>query len=114
MQHEDSAKFLFGLVKRARKYNLWVTTITQDVEDFIWSSYGKPIVTNSSIQLLLKQSPASIDALQNVFKITEQEKYILLNSAVGQWLFFAWSEHVWIQVIASFYEEQIISTNPNR
>jgi len=114
MQHEDSAKFLFGLVKRARKYNLWVTTITQDVEDFIWSSYGKPIVTNSSIQLLLKQSPASIDALQNIFKITEQEKYILLNSAVGQWLFFAWSEHVWIQVLASFYEEQIISTNPNR
>lgn len=114
MQHEDSAKFLFWLVKRARKYNLWVTTITQDVEDFLWSSYWKPIVTNSSIQLLLKQSPASIDALQNIFKITDQEKYILLNSAVWQWLFFAWSEHVWIQVIASYYEEQIVSTNPNR
>lgn len=114
MQHDDSAKFLFGLVKRARKYNLWVTTITQDVEDFIGSSYGKPIVTNSSIQLLLKQSPASIDALQNIFKITDQEKYILLNSAVWQGLFFAGSEHVWIQVIASFYEEQIVSTNPNR
>ncbi len=114
MQHEDSAKFLFGLVKRARKYNLWVTTITQDVEDFLWSSYGKPIVTNSSIQLLLKQSPASIDALQHIFKITDQEKYILLNSAVWQWLFFAGSEHVWIQVIASFYEEQIVSTNPNK
>lgn len=114
MQHEDSAKFLFGLVKRARKYNLWVTTITQDVEDFIGSSYGKPIVTNSSIQLLLKQSPASIDALQNIFKITDQEKYILLNSAVWQWLFFAGSEHVGIQVIASFYEEQIVSTNPNK
>ncbi len=114
MQHEDSAKFLFWLVKRARKYNLWVTTITQDVEDFLWSSFWKPIVTNSSIQLLLKQSPASIDALQNIFKITDQEKYILLNSSVGQWLFFAWSEHVWIQVIASYYEEQIVSTNPNR
>ncbi len=114
MQHEDSAKFLFWLVKRARKYNLWVTTITQDVEDFLWSSYGKPIVTNSSIQLLLKQSPASIDALQNIFKITDQEKYILLNSAVWQWLFFAGSEHVWIQVIASYYEEQIVSTNPNK
>lgn len=114
MQHEDSAKFLFGLVKRARKYNLWVTTITQDVEDFLGSSYGKPIVTNSSIQLLLKQSPASIDALQHIFKITDQEKYILLNSAVWQWLFFAGSEHVWIQVIASFYEEQIVSTNPNK
>lgn len=114
MQHEDSAKFLFGLVKRARKYNLWVTTITQDVEDFLGSSYGKPIVTNSSIQLLLKQSPASIDALQNIFKITDQEKYILLNSSVWQGLFFAWSEHVGIQVIASYYEEQIVSTNPNR
>lgn len=114
MQHEDSAKFLFGLVKRARKYNLWVTTITQDVEDFMQSSYGKPIVTNSSVQLLLKQSSASIDVLQNVFKLTDQEKYILLNSWVGQWLFFAGSEHVWIQVVASFYEEKIVSTNPNK
>ncbi len=114
MQHEDSAKFLFGLVKRARKYNLWVTTITQDIEDFLASTYWKPIVTNSSIQLLLKQSSASIDALQKVFKLTEQEKYILLNASVWQWLFFAWIEHVWIQVLASYYEEQIISTDPNR
>lgn len=114
MQHEDSAKFLFWLVKRARKYNLWITTITQDVEDFILSKFWKPIVTNSSIQLLLKQSPASVDALQDIFKITDQEKYILLNSSVWQWLFFAWSEHVWIQVIASYYEEQIVSTDPNR
>lgn len=114
MQHEDSAKFLFWLVKRARKYNLWVTTITQDVEDFIASPQWKPIVTNSSIQILLKQSPASIDAIQNIFKLTEQEKYILLNSAVGQWLFFAWTEHVAIQVLASYYETEIVSTNPNR
>jgi conjugal transfer ATP-binding protein TraC len=114
MQYEDSAKFLFWLVKRARKYNLWVTTITQDVEDFIASPFGKPIVTNSSIQLLLKQSSASIDVLQNIFKLTEQEKYILLNSAVGQWLFFAGTEHVWIQIVASYYEEQVISTDPNR
>jgi len=114
MQHDDSAKFLFWLVKRARKYNLWVTTITQDVEDFISSSYWKPIVTNSSIQLLLKQSSASIDKLQEIFKLTEQEKYILLNAAVWQWLFFAWMEHVWIQVIASYYEEKIVSTDPNR
>ena len=114
MQHQDSAKFLFGLVKRARKYNLWITTITQDVEDFAMSSYGKPIITNSSIQVLLKQSSASIDALQNIFKLTEQEKYILLNAAVGQGLFFAGSEHVGIQVVASFYEEQIIDTNPNK
>lgn len=114
MQHEDSAKFLFGLVKRARKYNLWITTITQDVEDFVGSQYGKPIMTNSSVQLLLKQSSASIDVLQNVYKLTEQEKYILLNAAVGQGLFFAWTEHVGIQVIASFYEEQVITTNPNK
>ncbi|RAL55274.1 hypothetical protein BLD25_04840 [Candidatus Gracilibacteria bacterium GN02-872] len=114
MQHEDSAKFLFGLVKRARKYNLGITTITQDVEDFVGSSYGKPIMTNSSIQLLLKQSSASIDVLQNVFKLTEQEKYILLNAAVGQGLFFAGTEHVGIQVIASYFEDRIINTNPNK
>jgi type IV secretory pathway VirB4 component len=114
MQHEDSAKFLFWLVKRARKYNLWITTITQDVEDFAASPFGKPIITNSSIQILLKQSTASIDALQNIFKLTEQEKYILLNSAVWQWLFFAGAEHVGIQILASFYEEQIVSSNPNK
>lgn len=114
MQYEDSAKFLFWLVKRARKYNLWITTITQDVEDFVWSPYGKPIMTNSSIQLLLKQSSASIDVLQNIYKLTEQEKYILLNASVWQWLFFAGTEHVWIQVVASYYEEQVITTNPNR
>lgn len=113
MQYEDSAKFLFGLVKRARKYWLWVTTITQDVEDFMWSSYGKAIVTNSSIQLLLKQSPASIDVLQNVFKLTEQEKYILLNASVGTWLFFAGWEHVWIEILSSYFEEKIITTKPN-
>jgi conjugal transfer ATP-binding protein TraC len=112
MQHEDSAKFLFGLVKRARKYGLGVTTITQDVEDFMTSSYGKAIVTNSSIQLLLKQSPASIDVLQNLFKLTEQEKYILLNASVGTGLFFASSEHVGIQVLASYFEEQVITTKP--
>ncbi len=113
MQYEDSAKFLFGLVKRARKYWLGVTTITQDVEDFMWSSYGKAIVTNSSMQLLLKQSPASIDVLQNVFKLTEQEKYILLNASVGTWLFFAWGEHVGIEILSSYFEEKIITTKPN-
>jgi type IV secretory pathway VirB4 component len=82
MQHEDSAKFLFGLVKRARKYNLGITTITQDVEDFVNSAYGKPILTNSSVQLLLKQSSASIDVLENIYKLTGQEKYILLNAGV--------------------------------
>ncbi len=84
MQYDDSAKFLHGLVKRARKYGLGITTITQDVEDFMNNQYGRAIVTNSAIQLLLKQSPASIDALAGTFKLTEQEKFILLNSAVGQ------------------------------
>ncbi len=110
MQYEDSAKFLFGLVKRARKYGLGITTITQDVEDFMTNQYGKAIVTNSSIQLLLKQSPASIDILQDVFKLTEQEKYILLNAWVGTGLFFAGWEHVGIQVLASYFEEKIITT----
>jgi conjugal transfer ATP-binding protein TraC len=113
MQYEDSAKFLFGLVKRARKYGLGITTITQDVEDFMQSTHGRAIVTNSSIQLLLKQSPASIDVLQDIFKLTEQEKYILLNASVGTWLFFAWGEHVGIQILASYFEEKIITTKPN-
>ncbi len=113
MQYEDSAKFLFGLVKRARKYGLGITTITQDVEDFMTNQYGKAIVTNSSIQLLLKQSPASIDVLQDVFKLTEQEKYILLNASVGTGLFFAGWEHVGIQILASYFEEKVITSKPN-
>lgn len=112
MQHEDSAKFLFGLVKRARKYYLGVTTITQDVEDFLKSSYGKPIITNSSMQLLLKQAPTAAEVLTDVFNLTEGEKYLLLNSAVGQGLFFAGNKHVAIQVIASYNEDKIITTNP--
>lgn len=112
MQHEDSAKFLFGLVKRARKYFLGVTTITQDVEDFINSPMGKPIVTNSSMQLLLKQSPSAVEPLAKVFNLTEGEKYMLLNSGVGQGLFFAGLKHVAIQVIASFSEDKIVTTNP--
>ena len=112
MQHEDSAKFLYGLVKRARKYYLGVTTITQDVEDFVKSSYGKPIITNSSMQLLLKQAPAAIDILAQMFNLTDGEKYVLLNSGVGQGLFFAGNKHVAIQIIASFIEDQIVTTNP--
>jgi len=114
MQHEDSAKFLFGLVKRARKYYLGVSTITQDVEDFMKSDYGKPIVTNSSIQLLLKQAPSAVDILAKVFNLTEGEKYVLLNSGVGQGLFFAGLKHVAIQVIASYTEDKIVTTNPEQ
>ncbi len=112
MQHEDSAKFLFGLVKRARKYYLGVTTITQDVEDFSKSSYGKPIITNSSMQLLLKQSPTAVDLLQDIFNLTEGEKYLLLNSGIGQGLFFAGNKHVALQVIASYTENEIVTTDP--
>ncbi len=112
MQSEDGASFLFGLVKRGRKYWLGVTTITQDVDDFMKSAYGKAIITNSSLQFLLKQSTASIDAVQKVFNLTEQEKMLLLSADVGEGLFFAGKEHVAISVKASYTEDQIITTNP--
>lgn len=114
MQHEDSARFLFGLAKRARKYYLGVTTITQDVSDFLQSPYGKPIVTNSSIQLLLKQSPAAIDMIADTFFLTEGEKYLLLESEVGEGIFFAGLKHVAIKIIASYMEDQIITTDPRQ
>lgn len=112
MQYEDSARFLFGLVKRARKYYLGITNISQNVEDFMNSPYGKPIVTNSEMQLLLKQSPASISILQKTFNLTEGEKYMLLNSGIGQGLFFAGLKHVAIQIIGSYTEDKIVTTNP--
>lgn len=112
MQYEDSAKFLFGLVKRARKYYLGVTTITQDVEDFVNSAHGKPIITNSSLQLLLKQAPSAVEPLAKIFNLTEGEKYMLLNSGVGQGLFFAGLKHVAIQIIASYSEDKLVTTNP--
>ncbi len=114
MQHEDSARFLFGLVKRARKYYLGVTTITQDVQDFLQSSYGKPVVTNSSIQLLLKQSPAAMDLITETFFLTEGEKYLLLESEVGEGIFFAGLKHVAIRIVASYTEDQIITTDPRQ
>jgi len=112
VQYEDSARFLYGLVKRARKYYLGITTITQDVTDFINSDYGRPIITNSSMQLLLKQAPSSVEGLTKIFNLTEGEKYLLLNSTVGQGLFFAGLKHVAIQVIASYAEDKVITTNP--
>ncbi|MBU4205064.1 ATP-binding protein, partial [Patescibacteria group bacterium] len=112
MQTTEGASFLFGLAKRARKYWLGVTTITQDVADFMKSDYGQPIITNSSMTLLLKQSPATIDVVQKVFNITEQEKYILLEAAVGEGIFFAGRKHVAIQIVASSTEDRIITTAP--
>ncbi len=112
MQHEDSANFLFSLAKRARKYYLGLSTITQDVEDFMSSKMGRAIVANSSIQLLLKQSTSAIDVLSDVFKLTEEEHKLLSNFPVGHGLFFAGQNHVHIQIIASETEDSLINTNP--
>jgi type IV secretory pathway VirB4 component len=112
MKQPDGASFLFGICKRARKYWLGVTTITQDVSDFINSEYGKPIITNSSMQLLLKQSPAAIDLIQSIFNLTDQEKYLLLETPVGEGIFFAGQKHVAISIVASYTEDQIITTSP--
>ena len=114
MQHEDSAKFMYALVKRCRKYYLGVTTITQDVNDFLLSPYGQAIVTNSSLQLLLKQSPAAIDIVAKTFLLTEGERYLLLEARVGEGIFFAGAKHAAIKVVASYAEDQIITTDPRQ
>lgn len=114
MKSEDTASFLLSMAKRGRKYWLGLATITQDVDDFMKSPYGMPIVTNSSIQILLKQSPSSIDRLQEVFKLTDAEKYLLLESDVGEGIFFAGLKHVAIKVNASYTEEQIITSDPSQ
>ena len=112
MKSEDTASFLFSLAKRGRKYFLGLATITQDVDDFLNSPYGVPMLTNSSIQLLLKQSPTAIDRVQKIFNLTDEEKYLLLESGVGEGIFFAGLKHVAIKVIASYTEEQIITSDP--
>lgn len=114
MQNEDSAKFIFALVKRCRKYYLGVTTITQDVNDFLTSPYGQAIVTNSSLQILLKQSPAAIDLVQKTFLLTEGEKYLLLECGVGEGIFFAGNKHVAMKVVASYAEDQLITSDPRQ
>ena len=112
MQREDSAKFLYGLVKRARKYFLGVTCITQDVDDFLKTPQGLAVITNSSIVILLKQVDASIDSVGKVFNLSEGEKRRLLSAGVGEGIFFAGRNHVWIQVKASKEEHEVITTNP--
>ncbi len=114
MKYEDSANFLFSLAKRARKYNLGITTITQDVEDFMGSRMGRAIVANASMQILLKQSSSAVDVLANVFKLTAEEKKRLTQFPVGQGLFFAGQNHVHIQILASPTETQLITTNPEQ
>ncbi len=114
MKYKDSASFLFGLVKRARKYYLGVTTITQDVEDFLGSEYGRPIITNSSLQLLMKQSPSSVGVLGKAFGLTKSEEALLLEARVGEGLFFVGLKHVAMKIIASYTEDQIITTDPEQ
>ena len=112
MQTEDGASFLFGIAKRARKYWLGVTTVTQDVNDFMKSAYGQPIITNSSLQILMKQSSATIDVAQKTFNLTEEEKYLLLEAEVGVGIFFAGQKRVAMKSVASYAEDQIITTAP--
>ncbi len=112
MQYEDSANFIYGIAKRARKYFLGLTTATQDVEDFLATNYGKAVLTNSSLQILLKQSTASIDAVTNTFYLSAGEKQMLMAASVGEGLFFAGQSHVAMQVVAAPFEHQIITSNP--
>lgn len=114
MKSEDTASFLYSMAKRGRKYYLGLSTITQDAADFMKSTYGVPIITNSSIQLLLKQSPTTIDILQKTFNLTDEEKYLLLESEVGEGIFFAGLKHVAIKIIASYTEDQIITSDPSQ
>jgi hypothetical protein len=114
MKSEDTASFLYSVAKRGRKYYLGVATITQDVEDFLKSPYGRPILTNSSMQLLLKQSPTTINVLKETFNLTDEEKFLLLESGVGEGLFFAGLKHVAIKIVASYTEDQIITSDPSQ
>jgi type IV secretory pathway VirB4 component len=114
LSHEDSAAFLFALAKRCRKYYLGLTTITQDINDFLKSRYGEPIITNSSLQILFKQSPATVDLTQRVFNLTDEEKYVLLQSKIGEGIFFAGLKRAAIQVVASYSEDQIITSDPEQ
>ena len=114
MKAEDTANFLYSMAKRGRKYYLGLATITQDVDDFLKSPYGLPMISNSSLQLLLKQSPSSIDVIQHTFNLTDEEKYLLLESDVGEGIFFAGLKHVAIKVIASYTEDQIITSDPSQ
>tara|TARA_B100000508_G_scaffold60333_2_gene47453 strand:+ start:11387 stop:13225 length:1839 start_codon:yes stop_codon:yes gene_type:complete len=114
MKHEDTASFLYSMAKRGRKYFLGVAALTQDVDDFLNSPYGRPMLSNSSMQLLMKQSPTVIDQLQEIFNLTEEEKFLLLESGVGEGIFFAGLKHVAIKIVASYTEDQIITSDPSQ
>ena len=112
LKYQDSANFMFSLAKRARKYYLGLTTISQDVEDMMTSQMGRAIVSNSSMQLLLKQSVSAVDVLGSVFKLTAEERKRLSQFPVGQGLLFAGTNHVQIQIVSSATEKSLVSTNP--
>ncbi len=114
MKSDDTASFLYSIAKRGRKYYLGLATITQDVGDFMKSPYGVPIITNSSIQLLLKQSPSTMDVLQKTFNLTDEEKYLLLEANTGEGIFFTGLKHVAVKIIASYTEDQIITSDPSQ
>lgn len=112
MKYEDSASFVYGIAKRARKYYLGLTTATQDVEDFLQTDYGKAVLSNSSIQILLKQGTTEVDLIQKTFYLSEGEKELLLTADVGEGLFFAGRNHVAIKVVAAPFEHELITSNP--
>jgi type IV secretory pathway VirB4 component len=112
MKYEDSASFVYSIAKRSRKYYLALTTATQDVQDFLSTDYGKAVLSNSSIQMLLKQSPSEIDLVANTFYLTAGEKQLLLSANVGEGLFFAGQSHVAMKVIAAPHEHGMITSNP--
>ena len=112
MKSEDTASFLFSMAKRGRKYYLGIATITQDVDDFLRSPYGVPMITNSSMQFLMKQSPTAIDNIQKTFNLTDEEKFLLLESNVGEGIFFVGMKHVAIRILGSYTENQIITSDP--
>ena len=111
LRHPTSAEFLFGLIKRARKYWVWITTISQDIEDFVRSEYGKPIISNSALQILLKQSTTSISALNELLWLSEAEERRLISCWIWEWLIFAWNQHIWVKILASPQEQSFISTD---
>ena len=111
LKHKTSAEFLFWLIKRARKYWVGITTISQDIEDFVRSEYGKPIISNSALQILLKQSTTSIKSLNSLLWLSEAEQRRLVSCGIWEWLIFAWSQHVWVKILASAEEASFISTD---
>jgi type IV secretory pathway VirB4 component len=114
LQNEVSAEFLYWLVKRARKYWVWITTISQDIEDFTKSKYWKPIISNSALQILLKQSTTSIRSLNELLWLSEAEQRRLVSCGIWEWLIFAWNQHVGIKILASPDEKLFLTTNVTR